>query len=226
LDVVTGAERARYSGHRGPVKALAFSPDGRHMISGSYDTTALVWPVPPPEPLPVSADLNVCWAELAGADAAKAYTAHWQLIAVPAQSVPFIRERLRPAQPLEAARAEEIRRRIADLDSDSFAARQQAEGRLAEIGQVAEPFLRDAMIKAPSAEAKRRLEQLLDRSETLHTSGDDLRAMRTVEVLERISTPEARKLLAELAGGDPTAALTRQAREAREALGRRVPLQP
>jgi RNA polymerase sigma factor (sigma-70 family) len=208
LDVITGAERARYTGHRGQVRALAFSPDGRHVISGSYDTTALEWVVPPPEPVPAPADLSVCWAELAGADAAKAFTAHWQLAAVPGQAVSFLRERLRPAQPLEPARPEEIRRRIADLDSGNFTTRQQADSRLADIGPVAEPFLRDALTKAPSAEAKRRLEQLLDRSGSLPTSGDELRAMRTVEVLERIATPDARKLLGELAGGDANSRLT------------------
>jgi WD40 repeat protein len=32
-----------FSGHRTPVTALAFSPDGKTLASGSQDTTVLLW---------------------------------------------------------------------------------------------------------------------------------------------------------------------------------------
>src|SRR5262249_44645841 len=41
----TGRVRLRLAGHQGDVNALAFSPEGRTLISGSTDTTALVWDV-------------------------------------------------------------------------------------------------------------------------------------------------------------------------------------
>jgi WD40 repeat protein len=34
-----------FPGHSGGVFALAFTPDGKRLISGSADTTALVWDV-------------------------------------------------------------------------------------------------------------------------------------------------------------------------------------
>jgi WD40 repeat protein len=46
LDAATGKPLATWRGHRGPVLCLAFSPRGRRVISGSEDTTGLVWPVP------------------------------------------------------------------------------------------------------------------------------------------------------------------------------------
>jgi WD40 repeat protein len=62
------------------VAALAFSPDGRRLCSGSQDTTALVWDLANllrdgPSPAELSAArCQELWASLA-ADARKAYRA-------------------------------------------------------------------------------------------------------------------------------------------------------
>jgi WD40 repeat protein len=45
-EIATGRELGRLRGHHGQVLSLAFTPDGRSLISGSEDTTALVWDVP------------------------------------------------------------------------------------------------------------------------------------------------------------------------------------
>ena len=42
-------------------------------------------------------------------------------------------------------------------------------------------------------------------------TGDALRQVRAISVLERAATPDALKLLAELAAGNPEARLTREA---------------
>jgi WD40 repeat protein len=38
-------------GHRGPVWRVAFSPDGKRVVTGSSDNTARVWDTPPVEEL-------------------------------------------------------------------------------------------------------------------------------------------------------------------------------
>lgn len=43
--VQTGALLDRLSGHEGPISTLAFTPDGRYLISGSWDRTIRVWSV-------------------------------------------------------------------------------------------------------------------------------------------------------------------------------------
>jgi WD40 repeat protein len=44
-ELATGKLRCRLAGHDGAVQSLAWAPDGRHLVSGSADSTALVWDV-------------------------------------------------------------------------------------------------------------------------------------------------------------------------------------
>jgi WD40 repeat protein len=41
--VASGKELHRFEGHRDTVTCVAFAPDGRTVISGSRDSTVLVW---------------------------------------------------------------------------------------------------------------------------------------------------------------------------------------
>ena len=78
----------------------AFTADGRSVISGSVDGTALVWDVsdllsrPKAEPLTPDG-LNEHWNELANADARVAYRASWAL-SVPS-AVAFLRDKVSSA---------------------------------------------------------------------------------------------------------------------------------
>jgi cytochrome c len=43
LPLTFAAAQAQLRGHGGPVRALAISPDGKHAVSGSFDTSAIRW---------------------------------------------------------------------------------------------------------------------------------------------------------------------------------------
>jgi WD40 repeat protein len=227
-DVPTGEELRHCQGHDGGVSALAMSPGGDRVASAGWDTTVLVWDVADPvrqwqrEPAKLSAaDLEALWTDLAGSDAARAGQAIWRLTAAPEQTVPFFKQRLQPVQPADARRLATL---PGDLDSDQFAVRDKATRELEQLGDAAEPALRRALAGRPSPEARRRMEQMLEKLAS--PSGDRLRALRAVEVLERQATAEARQLLDKLAQGIPAAPLTREAKAALDRLAKRPAVRP
>jgi RNA polymerase sigma factor (sigma-70 family) len=216
-EVASGRERTHFERpHAGFVMALAYSPDGTLLVTGGTDRIALVWDL---FGLRTSdqkkADftregVDRLWADLADADAGKAFRAMQVLRANGAQAVKLLKERLRPAA---ASDAKTIARLIADLDRDDFTARESASKELSELGELAEPALRAALNDKPSAEKRRRVEELLKRLDASN-SPELLRGVRAVEVLESLGTPAARQALQALSQGAAEARLTREANAA------------
>jgi RNA polymerase sigma factor (sigma-70 family) len=228
-ELASGKERGRFSGHRERIRALAFSPDGRLLVSGGLDYTALVWDVTGmcPEGKWSTRDLRPgeierLWADLGGEDGAAAYRAVWALAAA-RQAVPFLAERLRPMPGVEDKR---LTRLIAELDSEQFEVRNRAAKELEQLGELAEPALRKALAGKPSVEVRRQLKLLLDQLASRNLSAEQLKAPRAVEVLEQLGTPAARQVLEELTTGAFQASLTREARASLERLARRYAAKP
>ena len=142
------------------------------------------------------------------------------LRAGPAQAVAYLASRLRPVPGLEPGTSTRL---LADLDAEDFATREGAQRELASLGEAAEGALRRARAANPSAEAGRRLDTLLKRLEDAEGRAPSSAVVggRALEALERMGTPEARRVVEEVAKGAPQAELTREAKAARERLGRR-----
>ncbi len=192
---------------------FAFRPDGLALATGHPDTTVLVWDLSDdrrarPAPL-TDEERDDLWADLAADDAARGYAAALELAARPGQAASLARDRVRPASPVAGAA---VRRWIADLDSRDFQTRRKAERCLAERGEQVEATLREALPRAASLEVRRRIEALLELLRAPH--GDELRGLRAVLLLKRLDNPEARKVLEDMAGGDPKARLSQEARAA------------
>jgi hypothetical protein len=98
--------------------------------------------------------------------------------------------------------------------------REKAGRELEKLGDLAVPALREEWKRAEVLENRRRLEALLEKLEREEWSPASLRTLRAIEVLERIGTPGARRLLRRLAEGAPEARLTREARSSLDRLRR------
>jgi WD40 repeat protein len=221
-DVCTRQMLTEFKGHQGPVTGLAFAPDGRTLVSGSWDTTALVWDVQLAlkktglaqrelDPVAVAAR----WEDLADADAGKGWDAICALVGSPKQAVGLLAETLKVAPALDAARVQAL---LAQMDSPQFKERQRAEAELGEFGERVVPFVDKVLAAKPTLEVRKRLEGLLERLAAEPWSGERLRILRAVEVLERVGTAEARQVLQRLADGAPGALATTSAQAALQRL--------
>src|SRR5262249_39125996 len=168
---------------------------------------------------PAARELETLWGDLGASDPVVAQQAISALVAKPADTVPFLRKRLRPVCRPEPAR---LARLIADLDRKEFKVRERAPQELARLGEPVESTLRKTLANKPSAEVRRRIEQVLEthKRERLNPPPDQLRQARAVEVLEQIGNPAARRLLAGLSQGAPRATLTLDAQGALDRLAR------
>jgi hypothetical protein len=230
-DLYTGKELGQLKGHRGDIETLTFAAGGNRLISGSRDTTALIWDVAAlrkgMEKQPLGSKLktpDVLWKHLLGNDAARAWEAMRLLEASPKTTLALFKDKLKPAVGVDDKHLTQLLR---DLSSDTYKVRQSAFQELEELGELAEPALnRFLKEESPALDARQRIEKLLAKLGSSLPSGEQLRIWRALEVLERIGTKEAREVLGPLTKGAVGARLTREAQQTLERLDRRTLAQP
>jgi RNA polymerase sigma factor (sigma-70 family) len=217
--------RREFAGHPAYVHSLAFSPDGRVLVSASMDTTALVWDVTGlaherAAPPALSDDrLRSLWKALGSADAGEAGRAVWAFTADPQRAVPFLVGRLRGLRP--ATEPQRIPQLVADLDSARFQARQTAAKELEALGKLAEPALREVLARPASLEVRRRIEKVLAKREVPMLAPEVVRVLRALETLECIGSPEARRGLDDIAKHAPERYFREEASAAAARLSKR-----
>jgi WD40 repeat protein len=213
-ETASGSERGRLQApHR--IEEFEFAPDGKSLATGCEDTTILIWDLSRPlSAKPALAgprspdDAERLWKSLAETNAMEAEPALWALVRAPDQALPILKQRLQPARVTPR-----VWMLIQQLDSSEYSARQAATAELTKLADLALPALYGTLKKgAASLEQKRRIEELVSRLEDPSAIPSCLRELRGVEVLERLGSADARKLLETLATGDPESVLTRDAR--------------
>jgi RNA polymerase sigma factor (sigma-70 family) len=236
--VPTGEDLGTLKGHTNSIWAARFAPDGRALATAGRDQTVKLWEVATRQerrtledagdtadakraaPL-TEKERDAIWAALAAPEAAPAGRALGRLAAAPGQAVPWLAERLKPGEKADGPQEKRVRGLIVRLDDDNFATRERATEELEKLGAAAGPALRQALDKAPSAEMRLRIDRLLGKLGKPATDPEKLRTLRAVEALELIGTPEARRLLQQLAAGPPEALLTQEAAASSRRLAKR-----
>ncbi|HEV3438545.1 MAG TPA: PQQ-binding-like beta-propeller repeat protein, partial [Gemmata sp.] len=209
-EVATGSDRFRFLGHVDAALGVKFSPDGTRLCSFADDHTLLIWDVtgtrlasaPPPK------NVDTAWADLESPDAGKGFAAIRYLAGDPTSAVRLVAEGVKPVAFVDAKVVAAL---IQKLGSPEFQDREGASKELAVFAPAVVDQLREAAGKSESPEVRTRLQTILARVDVTKLTGERLRAARAVEVLERIGSAEARKVLSGLVAGAPGAELTRNA---------------
>lgn len=192
--------------------SIAFSPDGKQFATG-MDKGIVLWKTPTLAPENINLtnkQLTALWSDLSSLEMPKMERAVNRMAAGGPQCASFLQAKLIVKVPDPAL----VCRLIGDLDSSSFSTRDQASKQLASFSDLAESALKKALTEKPSLEKRRRLDALLAKLPTWPTI--PLQQWRALGVLERMASPEARKVLETLAAGPPC----RLTEEAKGALSR------
>jgi WD40 repeat protein len=205
-DVDAGKELRTIEPHEGVIYGVAFSPDGKRLVTGHQGGSILVWDVADQvQALPVrdipSAELDKLWVALAGDDAALAFQAARTLAGGGDKTSVALGDRLRAAA--AAPVPEGIRQLLLRLDHELPAVRDAAALELKNYSPAVDSLLRKVLEGQPSAQVRKVLEAHLQSNERglRLPAGDLLRTVRAVAVLERLDTPSARTSLEALAKG-------------------------
>jgi RNA polymerase sigma factor (sigma-70 family) len=199
------------------VGSLTFAADSRTLVTGLTDSTVVVWDLFPAPRGPD--DLPTAWDELANVDGRRAHRALASLVGAGDRAVELLSEHLEPARRPESAGLAKL---LAEPDSDRFEVRKKANNELAAMGELARPALERARANMPSAEVRRRIDDLLDVIGNPIPAAATLRRARAVAVLEHVGSPSARRLLGRLAEGAPESRLTQEAKASLRRLAERA----
>jgi WD40 repeat protein len=223
----TGKSVARFEGHSGLLKAIGFSPDGQKLASLSRDQTILVWDVQglynsaAAEPVELKTESTKIYCnDLPSTDAKKADKAIKALVGAGQPVVAYLKTVIKPVPGLDATAVGKL---IADLDSAEFKVRERASAELLKMGEPVVPFLDRRLAEKLPLETRQRLQLLRGKLAVEGAlTGERLREVRAIEVLERIGNAEAREFLQALAAGGDGALVTEEAKETLRRL-RRAP---
>jgi dipeptidyl aminopeptidase/acylaminoacyl peptidase len=224
-------------------EAVAFSPDGKMLAAANHQAVHVFGEIPgrklnrvgtsdgaaPPVPeieKPIPDDLawpkekcDRLWADLGSGDRRRIDAAEQTLRSVPAQALQFLAKRL---QPVPAAEGEQAAKWIAELDDDDFGKRDHAQKELSKVAASFEPALRAALAAKPSVEARNRLTELLAAVDAADLPESLTAELRALDLLEEIGTPQAQKVLHDIAGGASKVRLTEAALAGLRRLGKRL----
>lgn len=150
---------------------------------------------------PAGKEREALWADLLGADRARAAAAQRAFLATAAEHVGFIGEQFGKTA-VDKEQLARVQRLLKELDADDFDVRDRATDELIKLGPLAVDAVRALVSSPPNDEVGYRARLIVRKlgagDQPVSAAG---RAVRAVRVLERAATAEARELLGKMADG-------------------------
>jgi WD40 repeat protein len=204
-EVATHSPVRRYATGLGSVNRLGVFPDGRRVVSAGAEEVVTVWDLTfrPGKAAPSADELRVAWGNLDSLEAAKGFPAVRTLAASGAKGLEVIKAGIADALDNQ----KKVAGWVKELGSDDFTGREAATKALLSQGIRALPAVQDAAARSKSPEIRARAAEILDkftakgvRIPAHGLTGDTLRLVRAVQVLEDVGGPEAKALLKVISG--------------------------
>ncbi len=204
----------------GPTNQVLVTSDSRFLTVTSFTRLGHVWDLHKPavDPDALFTGLPTAWDALALRESEKPHAAVAWLAARPAETVPVLADRVKAP---ESPSPQQVAEWIKQLDAPAFRDREAAERQLRGAIREHAKAMEDAANTTTSPEVRQRLRKLLAAKDRWLPTPEEMRALRAVEVLERIGTPEARAVLMRLAGGPAESWVTSDAAATLERLAAR-----
>lgn len=221
IEVATGRERAAFDLPDGYLALdLAYSPDSQRLATRMVSGKIYIWDVFHNEATLREFDRDSivkAWCDLGSLDAKVGFRAICHFAKFPAQSLPFLIEKLPP----ERMSADAISLWLDQLDARDFALRETAYRLLVPYVGIIVPQLESMRKTTDSLQVREQVDHLLDGRESMTT--ERLRAIRAVEAIERIAldatagaaaNAQAKAALSRMASGQTGMTLTEEATSA------------
>ena len=130
FEVATGKLRRSFAGHELGTETIAFSRNGRQLVSGGKDCRIFVWDNTglhgKRHSLKLdSKDLGLLWGDLASENASKANDALWSLVVHPKESVTYMKSQVNLVTDEQLNAMEKL---VMELDHDRFRVRDRLRG--------------------------------------------------------------------------------------------------
>lgn len=222
-DSLTGSE-VFVGDYSSQLATVAFAPSGRLIATGATDNCAIVWSVEDmlelgnEEERLTDMDVQSLVEDLDALSARRAIKAVFVLSKHASQALPHLSDVARPSPKEEASAL------IEKLDDENFQERRAARRGLTQLGLRSLPAIRRALQSEPSPETRLGLELVLkqfrETPEKIAVAPNLRRAMRAIQLLERVNSAKSHNVLARIASGDPNAVETVYARNAIQRLAR------
>jgi WD40 repeat protein len=179
---------------------VEFIPNSNLLAAGYADGQVLLWDLWPadlPRTPPTATDWDRVWSDLAGGARATSRS-RLVILAHPAAALTELSRRVRALpQPTEF----EIDEWLAKLSHPRYAVREEATRQLIRHLDVTEGPVREYLRFTKSPEVEDRLRRVLDSGGGINRDAEVTRLVQVIGLLERIGTPEARRLLMRVARG-------------------------
>jgi WD40 repeat protein len=216
-------------GHQGIPSSLVFTADGKRLLSLDTTGVRLAWNVTQIERPAASklrhlsdAEFEDLWTDLGDGDAFHVYRAGRYLKADPSRAIALLRGHVKPVPIGDAKRLAQL---VADLQNANAGVRRKAMRCIREQGEAALGALsadggaqRGGKFGGMGGMPGRGGQGLVRRLEAQYATPERARALKAVDVLEELGTPEAHQLLEQVAAGAPGTKLTVAAHSALDRL--------